>query len=291
MSLEDQELKSEIVHDDSVSMNKPSQPLYFWDAIKIAITVIVVQIFVTLAVTVAYMAVGSEMDTVMAKVMGVSLALSFPAAAWYILNRHTLARSAWEWIGSYIELLPIGLLMLYAISYVIGGVLQFTPGYDAMLEDYITLFDQMNPTLLLIAGGFIGPVCEEIIFRGVILKGFLHTYNPRKAIIYSALIFGVIHFIPLQVISAFFAGLVLGYIYYKTKSLWLPIIIHVINNVLAFLLGVEAEQDASTTLFGSEGLYIASFAAALLIVYVAYLTFEYLHGPARYTPTDDHNPC
>ena len=265
------------------------QQLTLWGGIKVALIVLLAQMLVTIPAVIISMALGLGDINNMDVAMGIALALSFPAAAWIILRFHNLEKSAWDWIGSYIVLLPISIIMLYGMSYAVGGILSYLPGYDSMLESYGAMFENINPTLLLIAGGFIGPVCEEVIFRGVILKGFLKTFHPAKAIIFSSLIFGVIHFMPLQVISAFFAGLVLGYIYYKTRSLWLPIIIHVINNVIAFTLGLDAEQDASQSLLGSEALYIASFAGALLISWLAYMAFEYLHGLARQVDTENHS--
>lgn len=260
-----------------------------WEGIKTALIVLVAQIVVTIPLAIigigGGMAMGIDQETAMQYVMGLSLALSFPAAVWYILRKHKLVDTAWEWLSKDYKLLVVSLLMMIGISYTVGGLLELAPGYDEMLETYESMFAGISPVLLLIAGGFIGPICEEIIFRGVILKGFLKHYSPTKAIVFSALIFGVIHFIPLQVVSAFFAGLVLGYIYYKTKSLWIPIIIHILNNVLAFAIGLDSSDSSTRSYFDNEMIYFASFAGALTLAWIAYKAFEHINGPARHQVT------
>lgn len=81
------------------------------------------------------------------------------------------------------------------------------------------------------------PIFEELFFRGIILKGLLNKYenSPKKAIIYSAIVFGVIHLNIPQGINAFIGGLILGFIYYYTKSIKLSIFAHIVNNLITFI--------------------------------------------------------
>jgi membrane protease YdiL (CAAX protease family) len=83
----------------------------------------------------------------------------------------------------------------------------------------------------------IGPVFEEILFRGTITRIVLNHYSPTKAIFISALLFGVIHINPVQVLGAGLIGLLLAWIYYKTASLLPCLLIHCINNSLSVFLG------------------------------------------------------
>ena len=77
------------------------------------------------------------------------------------------------------------------------------------------------------------PVLEEIFCRGIICEGLIKNYSPRAAILWSALIFAVIHLNPWQGFSAFVIGCFLGWIYWKTRSLLPCIFIHFVNNGLA----------------------------------------------------------
>jgi len=134
-------------------------------------------------------------------------------------------------------------------------------------------FAGIDMIYLFIGGVIIGPICEEIIFRGIIQEGFLHTYSPNKAILFSALIFGGIHLVPLQVLSAFLAGLLLGWIYWKTRSLWIVMILHIINNYIAFSF-TDLDTHSAKDLFSNELFYYGSFGVALLVMYGSYILFN-----------------
>jgi len=81
----------------------------------------------------------------------------------------------------------------------------------------------------------IGPIMEELVYRGGILAG-LRKYGDRFAIIISSLLFGVMHGNIAQFFFATLVGALLGYIYVKTNSLRISILIHVLNNLFALVL-------------------------------------------------------
>lgn len=80
------------------------------------------------------------------------------------------------------------------------------------------------------------PILEEVIYRGIILRGFLSTYSRGRAIIYSALIFGITHVKPFQIWGAIVLGLFYGWIYYKTKNIGVAILLHFIVNLSSLLV-------------------------------------------------------
>lgn len=80
------------------------------------------------------------------------------------------------------------------------------------------------------------PLFEEMIFRGIILNGFLKHYTPTKAIIYGSIIFTVIHINPAQMISAFIFGLLAGWLYYKTKNILPCMMAHSAFNGLGWVV-------------------------------------------------------
>ena len=82
----------------------------------------------------------------------------------------------------------------------------------------------------------LGPVTEEIIFRGVACGGLLRAgVKPWTAIIVSALLFGLIHMNPAQIPFAMILGIIFAIIYYKTKSLIPSTILHILNNSFAVI--------------------------------------------------------
>jgi len=74
---------------------------------------------------------------------------------------------------------------------------------------------------------------EEIVFRGIIARRFFKTYSPFKAIIFSALIFGIMHINPWQATNSFIGGIFYGWLYWRYKSIWLCMFLHAYNNILA----------------------------------------------------------
>lgn len=93
------------------------------------------------------------------------------------------------------------------------------------------LFKEMGWPAVVIGA----PLGEEILFRGFLLTAFLRRYTPGKAIFYSALLFGLIHLNPWQVPIAFGMGLLFGWLTVKTGSIWPAVLVHFVNNGLAWL--------------------------------------------------------
>lgn len=81
----------------------------------------------------------------------------------------------------------------------------------------------------------IAPIFEEIVLRGIILEEFLNKYKPITSIIVSSVIFGLWHGNIPQFITATILGILVGIIYYKTRSTVLCIVSHILNNGLTFL--------------------------------------------------------
>jgi membrane protease YdiL (CAAX protease family) len=84
----------------------------------------------------------------------------------------------------------------------------------------------------------VAPVTEELLFRGIILRGLLSRHRPAVAVALSAALFTAGHLNPWQSCSAFFLGIVLGWIYLRTTSLTLCVIGHAFFNGLTILFTV-----------------------------------------------------
>jgi hypothetical protein len=86
-------------------------------------------------------------------------------------------------------------------------------------------------TLVIVA-----PLTEELLFRGLILRGFLSHYSVRKAIMASALFFAVFHFNPWQFTGAFVLGAIFAWWFVKTRSLLPCLFGHALNNGVPVIL-------------------------------------------------------
>ncbi len=142
------------------------------------------------------------------------------------------------------------------------------------------LYDMMNGGLwAIITGVFAAPILEEFLFRGFIQTNLVRFTNPYIGIALSALIFGTIHLIPQQIITATLAGLVLGSIYYFTHSLATVIVIHLLNNGLAYTFWMYfGEQTTLTELLDINGTTYAILytVCVLLLILMAFLTLKRL---------------
>lgn len=102
------------------------------------------------------------------------------------------------------------------------------------------------------------PLFEEIICRGVILEGLLRNrMNPKKAVLWSAIIFTCFHLNPYQIIYPMVMGCFFGWVYYKTRSIWICIFMHFINNGFAFFaLTVNSQELQLNDILRSDHLLI-----------------------------------
>jgi len=111
------------------------------------------------------------------------------------------------------------------------------------------------------------PILEEIFCRGIVLRGLLKNYPPNKAIIISAIFFSAIHMNPWQAVPAFFGGLFLGWVYYRTQSVIPGMIIHAtINTVASILLFLPKGQQNFLSLLGLPYYIVLCFLSILVFV-------------------------
>jgi len=82
------------------------------------------------------------------------------------------------------------------------------------------------------AAVIVAPVVEELLFRGLILRGFMAAYGVRKAVLASALLFGLSHLNPWQFVPSFALGLLFAWWRVETGSLLPGIFGHALNNGL-----------------------------------------------------------
>ena len=87
--------------------------------------------------------------------------------------------------------------------------------------------------VLLPVVGVLGPIGEEILFRGVIYGWMRRRWNAGMAAVISSCLFAIVHIEPLIVIFAFCIGLALAGVFEWSRSLSVPIIAHATNNVIA----------------------------------------------------------
>jgi len=120
---------------------------------------------------------------------------------------------------------------------------------------------------LLMIGVF-AALGEELLFRGVLQPVFLKiTKNPHAAIWITAFIFSSIHMQFYGFFARMFAGAILGYLYYYTQNLWVPILAHFFNNAMA----VSFVYFTNTPLYATQLNFDEPQPASALNAFIAFV--------------------
>ncbi len=131
-------------------------------------------------------------------------------------------------------------------------------------------------SLLLV--GLLAGLGEEIIFRGIVQKTFERMFNNyHMAIWLAAIIFGAFHMQVERFLPLSFLGALLGYSYYYTKSLIVPIMLHFLNNSLQVIVLYTLDLDVAEQLANDEALPTIVIICSGLITFALWFNF----GPRR----------
>lgn len=138
-------------------------------------------------------------------------------------------------------------------------------GYTTLSSGAATL-DVTQSWVMIVYVAFVGPVVEEIVFRGYILKG-LRPLGKNYAIVISALLFTLMHGDVRQVLIPFIFGLMFGYVAME-YSIWPTILLHIINNggynMIVYPMIQRLPEPMRTVLHW--GLFAVSIAALVYLV-------------------------
>ena len=104
--------------------------------------------------------------------------------------------------------------------------------FESFVESYVS---NRYSIMILLDACLIGPIIEEIIFRGIALSNLKEAYSEKTGIIVSSVLFAIVHINPPQIILAFLLGLVLGRLYVKSNKLFNAMLLHIYWNSLIFL--------------------------------------------------------
>jgi len=147
-----------------------------------------------------------------------------------------------------IRLFPVVIISTLALVVILSQVSELIPMPPAVKKFFENAFQKDFFSIVMIT--IAAPVLEEILCRGIVLKGLLQNYSPYKAILISAIFFGALHLNPWQAAPAFLGGLFLGWTYYKTQSVIPGMVIHAIVNITSTaMLFLSKMQENRVSLF------------------------------------------
>ena len=132
------------------------------------------------------------------------------------------------------------------------------------VETLQRLVERPGLPVVLLAVALVPAVCEEVLFRGVLLRGLAARIAPVAALLVSSAMFAVYHFKPVQMLPTFTLGLVLGAISLRAGSILPSALAHLLNNAMAIVVDRQASEPLSRGLAEHPRLALAGFGALFI---------------------------
>ncbi|WP_394746863.1 CPBP family intramembrane glutamic endopeptidase [Spongiimicrobium salis] len=166
---------------------------------------------------------------------------------------------------------------------IVGPITDFIPMPESMKLAYVKAASQtgvLTFVLMVVAA----PILEEFIFRGIILDGLLKRYSAITAILLSSVLFAIVHLNPWQFVTGLIMGVFIGWVYYKSKSVFAAIIVHASANLSAYFLRFFVDSSTIDTSYvesvGGTTNFILVIASAILMISICvyFLKREFQKG-------------
>ena len=136
---------------------------------------------------------------------------------------------------------PVYLLLAYGVNHLSGIVFSFlTPATSNQmaLNELVEMTGRQELLYLLLITCLLGPLTEELVYRGVLMNTFLKDSPWYGDVLLSACVFGYVHvssgLTPLAFFTYASGGAICAFLYRKTHSLYYPILLHIMINITAF---------------------------------------------------------
>lgn len=196
-----------------------------------------------------------------------------------VIALFTLAR--WSPVSrSYAETRPWGVFM-WSVVAALGAVVPslflqgLLPEWPDAIQQYVDEMEALAAQLMRTRGGYavvclLAPIAEELVFRGAVLRTLLEWKPAHRwlMITFSALLFAAAHLNPAQLLHPILIGLLLGWMYERTRSVLPGIVYHWANNTAAYLLyhAYPSLDITLTDIFGSQERALLAVLFSLLII-------------------------
>jgi membrane protease YdiL (CAAX protease family) len=218
----------------------------FSDAVILLLVFLAAQLVLGLAAGLVTGAMNRRIDNlILAGIEAVSLAALVPVLRGRLGHRLAhYVRYAPVRVGSWCAVILCCVGLILGLRQVEGLVLRVLP----ITHFWRTVFGQITGTedfaRGIILAALVAPVVEEIIFRGILLRGFAAHYGRARGVLYSSLLFGLAHANPWQFVPALVLGFFLGALYLRTRTVVPTIVAHALYNGSLMVLSQFARTRA-----------------------------------------------
>ena len=265
------DFQSDITNKDIKSITTSrEQPSYIMDILAV-IGVLIITMIISTLISGALTNSGS-----ISKTFALFLSYTIPFSITIIFSIWLFMRRGYKNVLPKLSISAINApFVLYGCILLILSGIVLEPILSIFPEEWLIELNKQIGTggWAIITTVAMAPILEEILFRGVIQGSAMSRYGAMRAIIISSAAFALIHIMPQQVIYAFVAGLILGYIYWKTQSILSVIIIHAFNNGTAFIqksiFGDEISNQTIRELIKNDTLYWISYSIITILFITA----------------------
>lgn len=147
---------------------------------------------------------------------------------------------------------------------------------ESMAQELTEAFLKMDSLAMLAFNifmiGILPAIGEELIFRGVLQRIFTEwTKNIHWGILIAAILFSGVHMQFYGFVPRLILGVLFGYLFYWSGSIWVPITAHFVNNtaaVLVYYFYPESQTEQIENFGATEGTYVFLFASAIIVGYL-----------------------
>jgi membrane protease YdiL (CAAX protease family) len=229
---------------------------------------------------------AGDMSGLPAWVMSLTLAVQFPGMLALVFVVHALV--GWFWYAPRPGLVarPDGWTGVFALrattwesfaaAAVIGLTVGMLPGWIAeqirslnpdaqgaveMIHDTLTKGPLLSRLVAIVAVVGVGPLVEELVFRGFMWDALRRVGSPRLALVGSSLLFALYHMDPAQSSALLLTAFTLGWVRWVSGSVWPGVVIHVINNGLGVIAAYVAIDGSAPVSFATAGVSLIACAA------------------------------
>lgn len=142
----------------------------------------------------------------------------------------------------------IGLCMVHRILFLLFPQIAQSTFGQMTAEELIRMINNVRTPAYFLYVGLIGPVLEELVFRGILFNSCTEKYGKWYPVFISALLFAVFHRNPVQFASAICMGLLLGSILVLTGDIRITMMIHISNNAFSLMQSLFVKSGPAFSL-------------------------------------------
>lgn len=264
-------------------MNKEARKAFSRVGLSVAATTIIIEVVGTLIVlltkhTVPSLIHSSWYNYVLTAVSFYMIGLPLFYLMVYSIPNYKPEKVKKLSIGNLLVIIVVAFALLYVVNFMttllIASISVIT--HHNFLNPINDIITNSKWYITLLFAGILAPICEEIMFRGIIIDK-LRKYGDTAAIVTAAILFGLFHGNLFQCFYAAALGLALGYLKVRTNSLRYSILLHMIINITGGVLLpqlVSGKNLAVTAIVSAVILALIAAGVALFILNRNKITLE-----------------